>query len=69
MWTRKCKFKVGTERVKKGVSYDFVWYDEHLLRIYQKINILTLIFADYSKLVLLQRASSSHAWTHIANSN
>ena len=53
--------------IGKGVCHVCVWYDEYLWRIYQKWTIFTLahIFAYNSKSTLPQRASFSHAETHI----
>ncbi len=53
--------------IEKSACRDWVWYDEYLESIYQKWKILTLahIFAYNSKSSLPQRASFSHAGTHI----
>ena len=66
---RKCSITLTFFHIfiEKGACNDFVWYDEHLGRRYQKWKILTLIgiFAYNSKSILPQRASFRHAGTQM----
>ena len=48
----------------KGLCHEYVLYDEHLGRVYQKWKILTLIhiLADYFKSILLQKSLILSCW-------